>query len=320
MYAIGNTYQERRIASEVHTEFERAHVLKRKVRKKMTKTLRLTFPEWHGGVNPNYYIGSQLLNWLAPENENHEKVEVPVAKNFDEKEVVTDGVSWKKELLEHQKAAMNILKEKNPDKVIILGGDCSVDQAPFDYLHGKYPENTGILWIDTHPDFSNPADFSHEHAMVLGNLIGGGAPDFAAIVENPFEVKDIMYAGLVAEKMETWEKEHYKEYPIKYATPEDLNDDNTKVLNWIKENDYKQLLIHWDLDVLSSKDFYSLLCNEPHSAPPEYAVGRMKLDQITKLIQEVSSITNIVGLGITEFMPWDVLRLQKSLSEIEIFK
>ena len=36
----------------------------------MKKTLRLTFPEWQGGVNPNYYMGSRLLTWLAPEGKN----------------------------------------------------------------------------------------------------------------------------------------------------------------------------------------------------------------------------------------------------------
>lgn len=27
----------------------------------MTKTIRLVFPEWQGGVNPNYYIGSKSV-------------------------------------------------------------------------------------------------------------------------------------------------------------------------------------------------------------------------------------------------------------------
>lgn len=31
-----------------------------------------------------------------------------------------------------------ILEEKQPDKIIVFGGDCSVTQIPFDYLSGKY--------------------------------------------------------------------------------------------------------------------------------------------------------------------------------------
>ena len=286
----------------------------------MPKTLRLKFPEWQGGVNPNYFMGSQLLSWLVPENEEQETVEVPVAKNFHDEVVVTDGVCWKNELIMQQKEAMKILKEKNPDKIIVLGGDCSVEQAPFDYLHGRYPEKTGIIWIDAHPDFSEPADSSHEHAMVLGNLIGGGAPEFANLVENPFEIKDVIYVGLIADQLETWEMEHHKKYPIAYATPEDLKEKNDIVVNWIKDNGYEHVIIHWDLDVLTPKYFYSLLCNEPYIQPVEYAIGRMTLEQITKLIQDISAVSEVIGLGITEFMPWDVIRFSQALGQIDIFR
>ena len=123
-----------------------------------------------------------------------------------------------------------------------------------------------------------------------------------------------------ADELEKHEKEHMKKYRIAYATPEDLADHNEKVLAWIKEKGFKHMLIHWDLDVMSPKDFYSLLCNEPHIPPVEYAVGRMTLEQITGLIQEVSAVTEVVGLGITEYMPWDVIRFREALSRIDIFK
>ena len=45
----------------------------------------------------------------------------------------------------------------------------------------------------------------------------------------------------------------------------------------------------------------------------------MTLEQITGLIQEVSAVTEVVGLGITEYMPWDVIRFRKALSRIGIF-
>ncbi len=30
-----------------------------------SKTLRLIFPQWQGGNNPPYYLGSQLLSFLS---------------------------------------------------------------------------------------------------------------------------------------------------------------------------------------------------------------------------------------------------------------
>lgn len=38
------------------------------------------------------------------------------------------------------------LRQKTPDRVVTVGGNCMVSLALFDYLHGKY-ENVGIVWI-----------------------------------------------------------------------------------------------------------------------------------------------------------------------------
>lgn len=46
---------------------------------------------------------------------------------------------------------MAILKDKQPSKVIILGGDCVVSQAPFACLNEKYNGTLGVLWLDAHP-------------------------------------------------------------------------------------------------------------------------------------------------------------------------
>lgn len=187
-----------------------------------------------------------------------------------------------------------------------------MEQAPFDYLHGKYPENTAVIWIDAHPDFSRPADCPNEHAMVLGNLMGDGAPEFADMVKHPFRKEDVIYVGLAADHMETWEEEYQKEYQIKYLTPQQLDKNSDALLSWIQENGYQQVLIHWDLDVLSPDDFRSLLCAKPHIPPVSYAVGQMTLDQVIRILKDISGIVNVAALGITEFLPWDIMRFQKN--------
>ena len=284
------------------------------------KTLRLTFPQWQGGINPPYYEGSHILDWLAPKNDSMECAKVPVKTNFDDEVPVTDGIAWKEELLEQQKAAYAICEEKDPDRIIVLGGDCSVEQAPFDYLHGKYPEDTAVIWMDAHPDFTRPKDAPNEHSMVLGNLIGDGAPDFAAMVKHPFRKEDIIYAGIIADHLESWEEEYQKEYQMKFLTPNQLLDDSEALLAWLREGGYRHVMIHWDLDVLSPEDFRCLLCAEPHIPPVEYAVGEMTLDQILRIIQDVSKEFDVVALGITEFLPWDIMRFRKGLNELDIFR
>ena len=56
-----------------------------------------------------------------------ECAEVPVKTNFADTVPVADGIAWKNELMEQQRTAYAICEEKDPDRIIVLGGDCSVE-------------------------------------------------------------------------------------------------------------------------------------------------------------------------------------------------
>ena len=224
---------------------------------KKSKTLRLVYPQWQGGINPNYAIGSEILSLVLPKGGNSsETLEVPVEKDLTKEGTVQNGIYEESALLNQLQCAYNILQTKDPDKVITIGGDCSVR---------KYPDKTCIIWLDAHPDISSPEiGWRNEHAMVLGNLLGDGASNFSKIVKNKFKYDQIMYGGLIHEKLLPHEVKYLEEKKIKYAVPNELKENSDKIINWIKENGFKQALIHLDLDVLSPKLFRSLLCNEPN--------------------------------------------------------
>ena len=287
---------------------------------KKSKTVRLVYPQWQGGVNPNYAIGSEILNLVLPKGKNTETLEVPVDKNFDKEIELKDGINEQTNILKQLQCAFNMLETKNPDKVITLGGDCSVSQPAFDYLHGKYPEKTCIVWLDAHPDITTPKDFEHEHAMVLGNLLGDGAPNCSKIVKNKFKYDEVMYGGLIHKKLLPHEEKYLKEKNLKYAVPEDLKANSNKITDWIKENGFKQVLIHLDLDVLSPTQFRSLLCNEPNLPTPDYAIGEMNLKDIVRIIVDISKTAKLVGFSIAEYMPWDIINMRKEFSKIDIFQ
>lgn len=59
---------------------------------------------------------------------------------------------------------MEVIETAKSDKIITIGGNCIVSQAPFDYLHGIY-EDAGIIWIDAHPDVSTVND-NYPNAML----------------------------------------------------------------------------------------------------------------------------------------------------------
>ena len=114
------------------------------------ETIRLIYPQWQGAEigkwitevpNPEeasrgYYLGAQLLNFLAPDN-GQKTFTVPVATTITERKI-TDGVLDRDVLVNQTKAALDILKIENPDKIVTLGGECSVSVVPFTYLADKY--------------------------------------------------------------------------------------------------------------------------------------------------------------------------------------
>ena len=160
------------------------------------KTLRIKYPQWHGGVNPNYILGSNLLSVIAPPNPKDEEVEIPIESDFSKTEKM-DGIECGESLLNELNHAYKILNEKSPTHVIVFGGDCSVSQAPFDYLKGKYGENIGIIWFDAHPDVSGPKDSSHLHEYVLADLMGQNPDSKITKVNNTYDPKNVIMAGLI---------------------------------------------------------------------------------------------------------------------------
>ena len=105
-------------------------------------------------------------------------------------------------------------------------------------------------------------------------------------MKNKFKYDEVMYGGLIHKKLLPHEEKYLKEKNLKYAVPEDLKENSNKITNWIKDNGFKQVLIHLDLDVLSPTQFRSLLCNEPNLPTPDYAIGEMNLKRVCKLFFE----------------------------------
>lgn len=154
--------------------------------KKETTPLRLIYPQWQGGIvdhwmpdipvedsSRGYYLGAQLLNLLAPDS-NQKTVEVPVSLDINDR-ATEKGINSRNVIVKQSKAALDILNENKPDRIIILGGECSVSVVPFTYLAARYPNDVAVVWIDAHPDINLPYDdYKGYHAMALTALLGNG--------------------------------------------------------------------------------------------------------------------------------------------------
>lgn len=85
------------------------------------------------------------------------------------------------------------------------------------------------------------------------------------------------------------EKEKLKNYKIPNISVEDIRKNGSNpFLEWIEKNSIKYLAVHFDLDVLSSDDFRSLLYNEPNTLEKPYTTGKLTLREVVDIITDVS--------------------------------
>ena len=293
--------------------------------KKHLKTLRLLMPQWQGGdydlsvrTGELYPLGARILAFIAPQSDAP-LVEVPVEPYTGAERPKQNGVVWQNVVLRQMQAARTIIEEHKPDRIITFGGDCLVNQAPFDYLNGHYKGNLGIVWIDAHPDISTPQNHDREHAMILGNLLGGGDPALATAVKNPFSPRQALVVGVERYNSPSEEKT-VKSMGLPVLTAKDIAENSDMVGSWIRENKFDNIAIHLDLDVLDPKCFYSQFPNDPATGPVATALGKLSFPQVTRLIKDISDAANVVGLGIAEHMPWDARNLKHMMEQFPIMQ
>ena len=283
----------------------------------MNTTLRLKVPQWQGGNNPAYSIGSDLLSFLVPKNLEQKDLTVPVPQ-YEQPLVKENGVTAQSIVAEIVTNTMALIEEESPDKIITLGVDCLVSQAPFDYLHGKYGERLGIIWLDAHPDISTPDISFNEHAMVLGNLLNDGDPVLAAKVQHPFAASDVLYVSLQEPTAD--EKLILQRLGIDYKVQAQACLKPDAIKEWLEKNQFTKVVVHFDLDVLDPNEFRSIYFAEPGVTDYSATAGKMTLQEVKETMAAIAEQSEIVGLTIAELLPWDVQNLKNFLNDFDIFR
>ena len=282
------------------------------------KTLRLQIPQWQGGMLEAYHFGAQLLAFLAPAASGPvATVEVPEPEGSAL--ALEDGIVARSALLRQLDATQEILKREAPDKVVVLGGDCAVDLAPFAYLNERYEGDLAILWVDAHPDLRTTDQSTHAHTMVLAQLMGEGDADFVGRVARPIKPERVMYAGLY--DMSPGERATVDRLGLNLATPSELTETSKPVLDWLRSTGARHVAIHFDLDVLDPAGLRSLYFSRPDAAPGAFAgipQGRMTIPEVVRLLNDVAAQVEVVGLGITEHLPWDAIAIRNMLRALPL--
>lgn len=288
-----------------------------------TKTIRLIYPQWQGGnichwitevKDPNlasrgYYLGAQLLNFLAPDN-GQETYTVPIATDLVERKV-TDGVMDKEAILAQTRAALDILKIQSPDKIVTLGGECSVSVAPFTYLSNKYNGDVALVWIDAHPDITLPGDaYAGYHAMAVSACMGLGDKQIISELLAKVDPSKILFVGL-----RDWERDEIKarqkEYGIKHLTPEEVQEDGDAMRAWLASCGASKVMVHFDMDVLDPAEIIAAVGVVPNG---------MKIKEVVRVINDIAQEKEIVGLTVAEPMPRTAIRIQEMLRQLPLLK
>jgi arginase len=238
-----------------------------------------------------------------------------------------EGIIGRHAVFEQAAHARRLIDKHDPERLIVLGGDCGVDLAPFAYLSERY-DDLAVLWLDTHPDIMIKEVYPNSHAHVMGSLMGQGDEQMASLVRRPVKPENTFFAGRLdtdesLPAVLAMETEFFNRLNLRGASPDELAETSEPILNWIASIRSKHIAIHFDLDVLDPFLFRSLLFSNPDPNVPTIVgspSGRMKINQVIRLLDDVSKHIEIVGLGITEHLPWDALNLKQMLTNLPLLK
>ena len=289
--------------------------------KNRSSIIRLIYPQWQGGVishwmldipandaSKGYYLGAKLLNMLAPET-NQEIIEIPISLDIKDRKI-ENGINSYQVILNQTKSALDTIKENNPDKIVTLGGDCSVSVVPFTYLAKKYQNDIAIIWIDAHPDITLPYDeYTGYHAMALTACLGMGDKKIINLLPEKFDISKTLIVGL-----RSWDKgmkERQEELKIKSLSPDEVRNNSSAILEWLKNTGVSKVVIHFDLDVLDPAEIIAGVGVEANG---------MKIKEFICIINDIASKHDLVGLTIAEPMPRIAIKLKNMMNELPLLK
>lgn len=283
--------------------------------------LRLIYPQWQGGIvdhwmpdllpedaSKGYFLGAQLLKMLAPQS-TAITAEVPVSLDIRDR-AVEKGISARRVIVKQTGAALDIVRENAPEKIVTLGGECSVSVVPFTYLAAKYPDDVAIVWLDAHPDVNLPyGEYKGYHAMALMACLGMVDDEIMRMLPGKVTAKNALIVGL--RSWDTGMRQRQQELGIKGLSPADVAKDSKAILDWLKSTGVSKVLIHFDLDVLDPTEIIAGVGVEKDG---------MKMAEAVRVINDIAAHYELVGLTVAEFMPRIAIKMKRMLGELPLLK
>lgn len=206
-----------------------------------------------------------------------------------------------------------LLKLLRPERVLTIGDECAISLRPFEYLHIRYPEGTGILWVDARTRSYAGDDAPEVHKKTIKALI-------RKTFGQPFEPSEIFYIKLrAARDVSTGDFGAYQktkdeigqlknETGIRALFTRNILETEQQIREWMEENALTNLLVHVDIS-----DFRALLEDEK---------GVNVFYEMMKVLEDVTgkAQTDIKGMTIAEYNPGSMIRIRTELRKLKIFQ
>ncbi|MET0703199.1 MAG: arginase family protein [Mycobacterium sp.] len=279
-----------------------------------TTTLRLLWPQWQGAgremvasltpgipleqARHGYVTGTAVLDAILPA---HAGPTASVPVSFDDDGAHRDGIDSKSAVVTQLAAALAVIAEHDADRIVTFGGECSVSVAPFAALAAKYGEDLAIVWVDSHPDIGTPASaYAGYHAMAVAVLLGHGDAEIVDLLPATVAGSHVALAGL-----HSWTDDdipNAAEWGLATFSPNGLRESTQPLLDWLASTGCHRVAIHLDVDVVDSNEEVLGLGAEPDG---------LTSAQVRRLIDDISSSADVVGFTIAEYIPRQVMALQR---------
>ena len=291
-------------------------------------TLRLIWPQWQGAGYDNagllapelpvqvarrgYVAGARALAALLPPAPGPtETIPVPLDElaGPDGPEGSTGGIESRSAILAGIDAALGRIRaHPQIERILTIGGDCSVSVAPFSHLAALYGEDLALVWVDSHPDTDTPdTGYDGFHAMAVTALAGKGDAEVLARLPGVIDPSRIALAGL-----HDWVADahaHVAQWGIASFGPEDLRESSAPLLDWFRSTGARRLAIHFDVDTIDSRE-----------VPLGFGLipGGLSAAQAHRLLADLGRAGDVVGLTVAEFFPRELLALGAVLTGLPL--
>ncbi|GAC57604.1 putative hydrolase [Gordonia hirsuta DSM 44140 = NBRC 16056] len=284
------------------------------------RTLRLVWPQWQGAgqetvaellpevalerARRGYAVGAQVLDAVLP-SRGRSTAHVVVD---DEDEPVTEGIESRGVLAESLEGALDALARNDFDRVVTIGGDCSVSIAPFAALAERYGDDLAVVWLDAHPDVGTPdSAYPGFHAMAAAVLTGHGDAEMVELLPATVPAERMALAGL-----HEWTDDDFPniaDWQLASFGPEALATSTAPLLDWLRSTGAGKVAIHLDVDVVDADEAVLGLGQ---------VRGGLSTAQVRRVIDDVAGAAEVVGVTIAEFIPRNVLAAQRLLDGLPL--